>query len=179
MGTLIRPRGGLADSVTWSILSFTIVQRQAILRAARQLVGMGYDDTHGETTWKDLTEKPRVLDCSTFVCRVAMEALGYGATDLAADAGWLLDRLIEISTPEPGDLVGYGRRATRAERQQFVDHGVLWHVMLYAGNGTVIGACDVAGAVVVRPIIYEEELGHRQWKWVGRSVAAFRILERS
>ena len=40
---------------------------------------------------------------------------------------------------------------------------VVWHVMIYLGNRTVIGACDIAGEVAVRPMEYEA--AHGAWKW--------------
>lgn len=45
-------------------------------------------------------------------------------------------------------------------------YDVVWHVMLYCGVGSVIGACDIAGAVTVRPMEYQPALGHRQWRYV-------------
>jgi len=44
-------------------------------------------------------------------------ALGYEVGTLAADAGWLLDNLAHVDgTLAPGDVVGYCRKATEAER---------------------------------------------------------------
>jgi len=103
-----------------------------------------------------------------------MEALG--STQLLPDAGWLIDNLIEVASPEPGDLVGYGRSGTQAERSG--GYHAVWHVMLYAGSGRVIGACDLARKVVERPIDYELSLGVRQWRCVGVPPAPFRVLVR-
>jgi hypothetical protein len=47
--------------------------------------------------------------------------------------------------------------------------------MLYAGNGAVIGARDIAGSVVERPIDYEPEHGARRWSLAG--ARPFRRLE--
>jgi hypothetical protein len=40
-----------------------------------------------------------------------MEALGHASTLFAPSASWLIDNLVEIRAPQPGDLVGYGRAA--------------------------------------------------------------------
>lgn len=95
--------------------------------------------------------------------------MGHVPNLLAADARWLIENLVAIRSPQPGDVVGYQRRATVES-----PHDVVWHVMLYVGNGSVIGACDVAGAVVIRPIEYETSLGSRQWKFAGAS--PFRMI---
>jgi hypothetical protein len=47
--------------------------------------------------------------------------------------------------------------------------------MLYAGNALVIGACDIAGSVVERPIDYEAEHGALRWSLAG--ARPFRRLE--
>jgi cell wall-associated NlpC family hydrolase len=150
-------------------------QRVRILREARRWIGVRYDDGHTDTSWRARETSPTSFDCSTFVCRVAMEALGYGTTALAPDAGWLIEHLMPVSSPEPGDLVGYERAATPDEIGKGYDR--VWHVMLYAGNGQVIGACDAKRAVVMRPIDYKPVLGPRQWRFVGHSPAPFRRLE--
>jgi cell wall-associated NlpC family hydrolase len=150
-------------------------QRREILAAARGLLGVPYDHSHADTSWKNLSAKPRSLDCSTFVCRVAAEAL---RLDLPASAASLIDQLAVVASPQPGDLVGYGRAGKRDER--LAGYDALWHVMLYAGNGEVIGACDLAGAVVVRPIAYDESLGRRRWRFVldeGDAPSPYRVLE--
>ena len=92
-----------------------------------------------------------------------MEVLGYWPGHLAADASWLLDHLVDVASPQPGDIVGYGRAATGAERKT---RDVVWHVMIYARGGDVIGACDVVGEVTVRPMEYEPSLGARKWNLV-------------
>lgn len=135
-------------------------ERQQLVRAAQRLLGTDYDNSHGDDGWQNLHRKPTSFDCSTFVCRVAMEVLGYWPGHLSADAAWLLDHLVEVASPQPGDIVGYGRAATGGERET---RDVLWHVMFYAGVGDVIGACDVAGEVTVRGMEYELSLGVRQW----------------
>jgi len=112
-------------------------QRQQLVRVADKLRGTPYDDSHAADGWKNLHQKPTAFDCSTFVCRVAMEVLGYD--HLAADVGWHLDHLIEVDSPQPGDLVGYGRAAISGEA---TTRDVVWHVMFYAGVGAAIGACD-------------------------------------
>lgn len=100
-----------------------------------------------------------------------MEALGLWPGELAADAGWLLDNLVEVESPEPGDLIGYGRAAVGDERDT---RDVVWHVMLYRGTATVIGACDIAGEVTVRPMEYAADLGDRQWRLI--AAPPFRAL---
>lgn len=135
--------------------------RAKILRAAKT------------KTWRDRTVTPKLFDCSTFVCRVAMEALGYASDLLAADAEWLLDHLFEVAAPAPGDVVGYGRAANAAE--EAMGRAVVWHVMIYLGNGEVIGADNIAGKVVIRPIEYEAALGDRQWRFI--DPPPFRMLQ--
>ena len=156
-------------------VALTAVQRQAILRAARRRLEIPYDWTHGDVSWRNLSATPRALDCSSFVCRVAMEALGYTQDHLAPGAEWLIDNLIEVSSPELGDLVGYGRAATDDEFA--VGHDEIWHVMIYVGNGDVIGACDIAGEVVVRPIDYEAAHGPRRWTRGEDPNGPYRALE--
>ena len=112
-----------------------------------------------------------MFTASTFVCRVAMEVLGYWPGQLAADARWLLDNLVEVQSPQPGDLVGYGRAAIGNERDT---RDVVWHVMIYRGVGNVIGACDIAGVVTHRPIEYEASWADRQWRLV--ELSPFRTL---
>jgi hypothetical protein len=126
-------------------------------------------------TWKDRLISPQAFDCSTFVCRVAIEALGFGPDSLLPDAGWLIDHLTHVDTPHIGDLVGYGRPAIGDEVAGGYD--CLWHVMLYAGNGMVIGACDLKGRVVTRPIDYKPARGTRRWRYVGDPPAPFRALQ--
>ena len=99
------------------------------------------------------------------MCRVAIEALTCSADLLVPDARWLLDHLVEIATPEPGDVVGYSRAAVGDEVTDALAR--LWHVMLYNGNGMVIGACDARRAVVVRPIDYKPVRGARRWRYEG------------
>ena len=144
--------------------------RSKIIEAALRLRGVPYDDGHDGVAWKDLGSRPLVLDCSTFVCRVAADAGLFRPGLLAADAAWLLDYFVEVSSPSVGDLVGYGRRALTSERHR----DVVRHVMVYAGNATVVGACDVAGHVVVRPIEYEAKLAARRWNLI--STPPFRAL---
>lgn len=142
----------------------TIAQRQAILRAARAWLGTAYD-RRPDPAWGDLGNKPRSFDGATFVCRVAAEALKHPPEQLAPDARWLIDNLVEVGTPEPGDVIGYSRGAVGDE---VAGGGArLWHVMLYDGNGMVIGACDARRAVVVRPVDYKPVLGPLRWRFEG------------
>lgn len=136
-------------------------QRQQLVRLAQKWLGTPYDDTHDDDAWKNLHTKPTTFDCSSFVCRVAMEVVGFWPGQLLADSGWLLDNLVEVESPQLGDVVGYGRPAVGEERETY---NVVWHVMLYCGSGRVIGACDLAGAVTVRPMDYEPSWGDRQWR---------------
>lgn len=145
--------------------------RSRIIAQARRWVGKTYDATHADTAWRDVTDEPAVFDCSSFVCRVAIEVFGYDPERLARSASWLLDNLPEVQSPKPGDLVGYGRAATPDDGA--LGHQSVWHVMLYLGSGQVIGACDVAGKVTIRPLIYEFELGRRQWSL---TTPPFRLL---
>jgi len=153
--------------------------RRRIVSAAWRLQGVPYDRTHGDVSWTRLRRRPASLDCSTFVVRVACEALGYDVGDLAADAGWLLDRLAHVDgpTPSPGDVVGYCRKAaTKAER---LGGPLVWHVMIFVGRGAVVGACDLEGCVVARPIDYEPWRPRRWWRIEEPVVppAPFRRLE--
>jgi cell wall-associated NlpC family hydrolase len=127
-------------------------------------LGVSYD-IRPDSAWDDLTRKPTSFDGATFVCRVAAETLGSQSDRLVPDARWLIDILVEATTPEPGDVVGYSRAATGDEVVGGQER--LWHVMLYAGNGMVIGACDARRAVVVRPFDYKPVLGTRRWQFVG------------
>ena len=76
-----------------------------------------------------------------------MEALHIPRDRLIADPRWLIDALAVVVSPMPGDVVCYERTpsdlgASLPER--------VWHLMLYEGNGRVIGACDVQRRVIVR-----------------------------
>lgn len=147
--------------------------RATILSAAKRLLGTPYDFGHDDPSWRDLRATPKSFDCSTFLCRIAMDALGVSVGRLIDSAGWLLDHLVEVRRPAPGDVVGYGRAGTTAEAAAGYD--VLWHVMLYVGNGQVLGACDVAGQVVARPLDSEVSLGRRQWRLI--AAPPFRLLQ--
>ena len=164
-----------AIELRYSYVSVRAGQRRAILGAARRWLGTSYDDERGDLDWKDLSATPNRLDCSTFVCRIAMEALGSSPDAFAPDAGWLIDNLVPVMTPELGDLVAYGRAAIGAEIAMGYDR--VWHVMLYAGNGMVIGACDAKRAVVIRPIDYKSIAEARRWRLVGDPEGPFRALE--
>jgi hypothetical protein len=100
-------------------------------------------------------------DCASFVCWVAAAVLGHTCAALVADARWLIDALPTITFPLPGDIVCYQRRVLLNE----APHRGLQrnHVMMYVGNGQVVGACDVAGRIIARPLDYESNLGPRQW----------------
>lgn len=147
-------------------------QRRRILDVARSLLGVQYDYSHTDTSWRTPRTKPRALDCSTFVCRVANQVLGL---DLPASAVALIDQLAVIGSPQPGDLVAYWRHGDRDE--QLAGYDIVWHVMLYFGSGEVIGACDIAGAVVRRPLGYEEALDRRRWQTTGIEPSPYRCLE--
>jgi cell wall-associated NlpC family hydrolase len=141
-----------------------LAARRRIVAAAEWLQGVPYDESHSDGSWRNLYAPPALLDCSTFVVRVACEALGYDVGMLAPDAKWLLKNLAYVkgAGPEPGDIVGYHRNATPAE-QELVAGPRVWHVMIFVGSGTVVGACDLAGVVVKRPIAYEEHWRGRRW----------------
>lgn len=153
-------------------MAITSAQRRWLVDAARSYDGIRYDTGHGDLSWRSLDLNPTRFDCATFVCRVALEVIGHVPDLLAADARWLAENLVAVPSPQLGDVVGYRRRATGVESQ--MGHDVVWHVMLYLGNGSVIGACDVAGAVAIRPIDYEASLGSRQWKFARPS--PFRMI---
>jgi hypothetical protein len=110
----------------------------------------------------DLDSTPRLLDGAGFVCRVAVEALGLPPAMLQSRPSWLLDNLVEVDVPGPGDVVGYRDRDDE-------------HVMLYLGNGLVIGACNVAGSVTIRSIEYERDEHGNRWTLV--DPPAFRVLD--
>lgn len=136
-------------------------RRALILTEARRWLGKGYDYTHANLQWRDLHAMPDVFDCSSFVCRVAMDALHQAPNVLVQSARWLIDHLVEVDSVEPGDVVGYGRPAIPEDGA--VGHQLVWHVMIYAGTGQVIGACDIAGHVTLRPWEYERDFGKRRW----------------
>ena len=138
--------------------------RGRILRAARKLRGRPYDHDRSDDTWQDITVEPATFTCSTFVCRVGMEALGHAPDFFAHEARWLLDELHVVDAPKPGDLVGYCRLPDHAERRR--GHDLVWHVMIYLGNGDVIGDCDLAGEVTVRALEYEDHHGDWQWQLI-------------
>jgi len=124
---------------------------------------------HSDDSWKNLRARPTALDCSQLVCRVACGALGYEVGTLAADAGWLLDNLAHVDgTLTPGDVVGYYRKATEAER--LTAGPLVWHLMIFVGNSTVVGACDLADGVVERSIVYERRWGARRWWRIDKPV---------
>jgi len=158
-----------------------LIARRRIVATALRLRGIPYDHSHGDHSWKKLSVRPSSLDCSAFVARVSCKALGYDVGTLAADAKWLMKNLanVEGDRPELGDIVGYCRNATPAE-QQLVAGPLMRHVMIYVGNGVVVGACDIAGGVVSRPIAYEPRLGARCWIRVSTRhspLAPYRRLE--
>lgn len=136
-------------------------RRGLILTQARRWLGTRYDYSHTDPRWSDRHATPDVFDCSTFVCRVAMDALQHGPGFLAHSARWLLDNLVETENVEPGDVVGYGRPAILDDGA--IGHQIVWHVMIYVGNGQVIGACDIARGVTIRAWEYEHDLAKRRW----------------
>jgi hypothetical protein len=151
--------------------------RRVLVSAAKALQGIRYDHTHRDETWKNLETRPRALDCSTFVCRLAYEALAIAPGILTASAEWLLDHLVPVEQPLPGDIVGYYREANVVERLR--SGRLAWHVMLAVGAGEVIGACDLASRVVVRPMVYEGGRTDR-WRLIDDLIdpaVAFRRLE--
>ena len=156
------------------------------MEAAWRLRGVPYDYSHRDESWKNLSARPTALDCSRLLCRVGCEALGYEVDTLAANAGWLLDHLAHVdgTVPAPGDVVGYCRNATRDERQSAGP--LVWHVMIFVGRNkvtgrhTVLGACDLAGRVELRPIVYEPHWGPRRWRRIDRRItppAPYRRIE--
>jgi hypothetical protein len=151
--------------------------RRIVVSAARTLQGVRYDHTHRDQTWKNLEMRPRALDCSTFVCRLAYQALAIAPGTLAADAEWLLDHLAPVESPLPGDIVGYYREANVRER--LGSARLAWHVMLAVGGGEVVGACDLANRVVARPMVYDGDRTDR-WRLIDELIdpaVAFRRLE--
>lgn len=130
-------------------------ERTRVLDAARDLVGTPFDFEHDAEAWKDLSTSPTSLDSTAFVCRVAAEAGLYRTGLLVPDATWLLDHFVATQSPSLGDIVGYMRRSTADE--------VELHLMIYAGTGHVIGACDLSREVTIRPLEYEEAYGDRRW----------------
>jgi hypothetical protein len=151
------------------IVGLQAVQRWAIVHHARLLLGTPHS-LKSDDVWMDLVELPERLSSASFIVRVAADALGYRTRHLPADARWLIDNLAIVTIPEPGDLVGYSRPAIRnqSDRRE-------WHVMLYAGNASVIGPCDIAGNVVERALDYELKHGARRWSFAGDR--PFRRLE--
>lgn len=147
-------------------------KRSKIIEAAMRLREIPYDDAHDRQAWRDLTARPRALDGSAFVCRVVADAGLYRPGLLTPEATWLLDYFEEIPEPSVGDLVGYARLAPGRASARFRD--VACQVMIYAGNGDVVGACDIARRVVVRRMEYERNLGSREWKLIEPS--PFRAL---
>ena len=124
-------------------------QRRAILCAARKWLGAPFD-------------------CAAFVCRVALDAGMVGDDLLVPDAAWLIDHLAKVDAPQIGDVIGYVRPGAGSER--------LCHLMLYAGNGMVIGACDTKRRVVTRPIDYRPAQREHRWRYAGDPPAQFRAL---
>jgi hypothetical protein len=137
-------------------VSLSIQQRTAILNVARSWIDVPYDDSNADAGWNDIASRPASFDCATFVCRVAMDALGVSRDRLIADARWLIDRLPAVAAPMPGDLVCYERPGARNDR--------VVHVMLYEGNGRVIGACDIQRRVVARAFDYKAVATSRRWR---------------
>lgn len=158
-------------------MALTQTHRQRIVQVGRRYLGTPYDHGHTGSDWSDLSTSPRALDCSTFVCRVAIEVLGCQFDDVRPSAEWLIDNLRVIREPELGDVVGYGRALHEEDVMSLAGYDALWHVMIYAGNGMAIGACDIAGEVTLRPLDYEAKLGRRRWHFVELPSAPFRCLE--
>ena len=130
-------------------------QRRQLLRAAERWLGLTYDHDQQDHGWRDLHATPTTFTDASFACRVAMDALGFWPHDLVADAGWLLEHLVAVASPQVGDLVGYTRTSSS---------NALWHVMIYSGNAEVIGACDVGSRVTIRDLEYDPSLQDRQWR---------------
>ena len=173
--------------------------RRRIVEAARRLCGVPYDAGHRNKSWRNLAARPTALDCSGLVCRVACEALGHSVGTLAQDAEWLLDHLVIVDQPEMGDLVGYYRDVTKEDgvgdyrwpngadlvAANFGDDEKpppLWHVMIFVGSGTVVGACDLADAVTERALLYDTESRWdvRRWRLIAAPVvpsAPYRRLQ--
>jgi len=163
-----------------------LAARRRIVAAAEWLQRVPYDYSHSDDSWQNLYAPPASLDCSSFVCRVACEALGYSVGTLGTDANWLLDNLAHVTggVPEPGDIVGYYRKAMTS-MERLIAGPRVWHVMMFVGRDritgrdTVVGACDLAGRVEVRPIVYEQHWGARRWRRIGEGIdppAPFRRL---
>lgn len=131
--------------------------RSKIVAVARRWIGKAYDHDHTDHGWRNPGIEPNKLDDATFICRVLVEARGYDAGILIPDARWLIENLVDVAAPQVGDLVAYGRPA--AQRSDC--YSVEWHTMIYAGVASVIGACDIAGAVIMRSIEYESCFGWR------------------
>jgi hypothetical protein len=90
-----------------------------------------------------------------------MDALGFSSAQLVNSAGWLLDHLVGVASPSPGDIVGYARTGGAQDLEE--GEALTWHVMICCGSGQVIGACDLAGCVALRDLEYGPEHGERQW----------------
>lgn len=135
---------------------------------------MRLDAGASDAVTRDVPDAPASLDGSTFVCRVAIEVLGTDPNAIIPEAGWLMDHLIAVEAPQIGDVVGYERPAIRGASGRRYDW--LHYVMLYAGNGTVIGVCETTGRVINRPIDYRPALGARRWRLVRDPPSPFRQL---
>jgi cell wall-associated NlpC family hydrolase len=155
-------------------MGLTSQHRRQLLCEARRWLGTSYDDRGADPAWSDPSAVPDTFDCSTYVCRVAIDALGYPPTLLRPDAAWLIDNLVEVAAPELGDVVGYERAEISNDPR--IGYDRTWHIMLYAGNGMVIGACDANRAVVIQPIDYQPIQGRRQRRLDANRAVPFRQL---
>ena len=86
----------------------------------------------------DRDAMPMGLDCSSFVCRAVRDA-GVVVADLAAHAGWMYEHLPAASSPMSGDLAVFRRRG--GHELGVSQDGFLYHVMLVAAPGVLIGTC--------------------------------------
>jgi len=125
------------------VATLTATQRRAIVTTARRWVGTPYSNRY-VVGWHDLEQQPTAFDSATFVCRVAIEALDHVPRAYVPSATWLLLSLVAVDAPQLGDVVAV--------------HHEAWHVMIYAGGGAVVGACELAGEVAIVPF---DRLRHR------------------
>jgi hypothetical protein len=145
-------------------------QRQQLVRGAERWRGTSYDFAHSD----NLGESPRDTD-DVRLLHDRVPSRDGSPRVLARGVGGrravVVNNLVEIPSPQPGDLVGCGRPAVGDKRESY---DVVWHVMLYAGNGCVLGACEVTGKVTTRSMEYERDLDARQWHLI--EAPSFRAL---
>jgi hypothetical protein len=120
----------------------SIEQRRDVLEVARRCVGISWHRRYDGD--------------ADFLRYVAIAALGDSGRELVADARWLFDHLQGVRSPDVGDVVGFSCCCCEPANSR---------VMLYAGNGSVIGVVRETGVVTSQPIDTIVATRHAPFAW--------------